>query len=226
MGEGRKGGEGDVRVVERRWSRWRRSWAQGLGSVARRRKASSDWIAVSFYSLSSCFPQLNGIPWLICAYVGCLSVCDVVRWFVCVLLWWRGRKNQCVCCQAGDVKVKWGRKNFGLVSSWVTLSWAELIAAGRWGGHRFSACTTLICFLCMHNYAQLCEWVELANWMVGKRLVTSPRSMDWKWGKPRCMEWLIVGSSFSIRFAYSRQKQVSRESKYPVGEIPEHQKRA
>jgi len=46
---GGKGREGDVRVVERRWSRWRRSWAQGPGSVARRRKASFESIAVSFY---------------------------------------------------------------------------------------------------------------------------------------------------------------------------------
>lgn len=35
---------------------------------------------------------------------------------------------------------------------------------------------------------------------------------------------LIVGSSSSIRFAYSWRKQVSRESKWPVGKMPEQQK--
>jgi len=60
----------------------------------------------------------------------------------------------------------------------------------------------------MHNYAQLCEWVELANWMAGKRLVTSPRFMDWKWRKPRCMEWL-AGQVVSLRLDRDRGQPFS-----------------
>jgi len=114
--------------------------------------------------LFSSFSQLKYLDWLICVclfWTSLMCVCERV------LLWWRGRKNQGVCCQAGDLKVKWGRKSFGLelVSGWVKLSWAYRSRAGevdtaflhaqRWFASRYAQLCTI---MRMGGIGQLDGW--------------------------------------------------------------------